>query len=164
MKFTYTDPVPNFDRSKVIGPLCFQMQLKDLKETLALEKIAKAKLYNVIVEDDVASRLILDKGRLQYRKTLLPLNKMRSTVIDNRTVQAAEQIVGSGNAALALARITYDQKVAPAMEFTFGHTFICPTMDEADKICYGHLKKEAVTLDGEFFSPSGTLSGGMLAY
>ncbi|KAG8172159.1 hypothetical protein JTE90_003168, partial [Oedothorax gibbosus] len=97
LNFSYSDPVPRFDRSKVIGPLALHMQLKDPKESLALDKVARGTLFNIIVEDEITSQLLLDKGQLKTRTTFLPLNKMRSHVIDDRTVQAAEQIVGRGN-------------------------------------------------------------------
>ncbi|KAG8190859.1 hypothetical protein JTE90_010284 [Oedothorax gibbosus] len=163
LNFSYADPVPRFDRSKVIGPLALHMQLKDPKESLALDKVARGTLFNIIVEDEITSQLLLDKGQLKTRTTFLPLNKMRSHVIDDRTVQAAEQIVGRGNVALALHRITYDKKLTAAMQYAFGHTLICPTIDQAGEVCFNHLiKKETVSLDGSIFSPQGTLTGGSI--
>lgn len=48
------------------------------------------------------------------------------------------------------------------MEYTFGNTFICANMDVAKKVTFNpRIGRRCVTLDGEVFEPSGTLSGGM---
>ncbi|KAG8172160.1 hypothetical protein JTE90_003169 [Oedothorax gibbosus] len=49
------------------------------------------------------------------------------------------------------------------MQYAFGHTLICPTIDQAGEVCFNHLiKKETVSLDGSIFSPQGTLTGGSI--
>lgn len=47
------------------------------------------------------------------------------------------------------------------MEYTFGSTFICENMEVAKRVTFNpRIARRCVTLDGEVFEPSGTLSGG----
>lgn len=70
--------------------------------------------------------------------------------------------VGKENVRTALSCVRFDQKLTPAMEYTFGNTFICANMDVAKKVTFNpRIGRRCVTLEGEVFEPSGTLSGGM---
>lgn len=83
--FSYSDPSPNFDRSKVKGLVANLINLseKDYASATALEVCAGGKLYNVIVEDEkVATALLGNKNSLKKRVTLLPLNKIQSYSIN----------------------------------------------------------------------------------
>jgi structural maintenance of chromosome 2 len=61
----------------------------------------------------------------------------------------------------ALSLIEYDPVIHPAMEWVFGQTFICKDMETAKKVTFHErILKKSVTLDGDVFDPSGTLSGG----
>lgn len=82
--FSYSDPVPHFDRTKVKGLVANLVELDEanFKDTTALEICAGGRLYNVIVEDEkVAAQLLSNKGSLKKRVTLLPLNKIQPFVI-----------------------------------------------------------------------------------
>lgn len=47
LSFDYADPVKNFDRSKVTGPVCLQIELIDPKYAVALDLAAGGKVsYN----------------------------------------------------------------------------------------------------------------------
>lgn len=86
LDFSYSDPTPNFDRSKVKGLVANLIELDESqhKNATALEICAGGKLYNVIVEDEkVASALLSNKNSLKKRVTLLPLNKINGQVISN---------------------------------------------------------------------------------
>lgn len=47
----------------------------------------------MVVDTDVTSKLLLQRGQLQTRTTIIPLNKITGHVIDRQTVQLAQQIV-----------------------------------------------------------------------
>jgi structural maintenance of chromosome 2 len=60
-----------------------------------------------------------------------------------------------------LSLIEYDPAIHAAMQWVFGQTFICKDMETAKKITFhDRILKKSVTLDGDVFDPSGTLSGG----
>lgn len=78
--FTYSDPEPRFDRSKVKGLVATLIDLdsKNFKSSTALEICAGGKLYNVVVEDEKVGSQLLEKGRLKKRVTIIPLNKINA--------------------------------------------------------------------------------------
>lgn len=78
LDFTYSDPTPNFDRSKVKG-LVAQLFTLDENKTVAgtaLEICAGGRLYNVVVDTSDTGTQLLSNGRLVKRVTILPLNKL----------------------------------------------------------------------------------------
>ena len=47
------------------------------------------------------------------------------------------------------------------MEYVFGNTLICSTAEEAKAVTFHKdIRMKSVTLDGDVYDPSGTLSGG----
>ncbi|KAL7184004.1 hypothetical protein ACSBR2_026221 [Camellia fascicularis] len=62
--------------------------------------------------------------------------------------------VGKGNAEVALSLVGYDQELKRAMEYVFGSTFVCKTIDATRE------KNWHPTLEGDIFQPSGLLTGG----
>lgn len=162
LDFTYSDPVKNFNRSKVKG-LVAQLITVDpsaFGNATALEVCAGGRLYNVVVEDNVTASQILDGGRLTRKVTMIPLNQIRAFVASAAQLTAASS-ASNGAAQLALNLIGYDHEVSKAMEFVFGNTLICPDADTAKRVTFDRsVKMKSVTLDGDIYDPSGTLSGG----
>lgn len=69
--------------------------------------------------------------------------------------------MSGGKARLALSLIGYPEEVANAMFFVFGGTFICDDAATAKQITFSReVGIKSVTLDGDVYDPSGTLSGG----
>lgn len=55
----------------------------------------------------------------------------------------------------------YESDVRKAMEFVFGSTLVCDTLDNAKKVAFDkQVMTKTVTLGGDIFDPQGTLSGG----
>ncbi|XP_074652125.1 structural maintenance of chromosomes protein 2-like [Tubulanus polymorphus] len=161
LQFDYRDPEKNFDRSKVKGLVAKLIQVKDPKTVTALEVAAGGKLYNVIVDSEVTGKKLLQNGQLRRRVTIIPLNKINCRPIDNATVRTAENLVGKGNAQTALSLVGYDKDIERAMQYVFGGSFVCADMDKARKVTFDpKIMKRTVTLDGDSFDPSGTLTGG----
>ncbi|CAG9105406.1 unnamed protein product [Plutella xylostella] len=163
--FKYTDPEPNFDRKRVCGTVCRLMTVKDPVYCTAIETAAGGRLYNVVVDTEVTSKLILQRGRLEARTTLVPLNKIHAACIDDRTVRAAQEHGGGpDNVQLALDLVTYPAHCAPALRWVLGNTLVCKDLQTAKRVTYHpSVMKRCVTLDGDVFDPSGTLSGGARA-
>lgn len=76
--FTYADPTPNFDRSRVKGLVAQLFTLdKDKSEAgTALEITAGGRLYNVVVDTEITGTQLLQNGKLRKRVTIIPLNKI----------------------------------------------------------------------------------------
>lgn len=47
------------------------------------------------------------------------------------------------------------------MQYVFGDAFVCETAEVAKKLAFDpRVQMNCVTLEGDFYSPAGTLSGG----
>ncbi|KAI8973317.1 hypothetical protein BDF20DRAFT_824084 [Mycotypha africana] len=162
LEFEYSDPTPNFDRSQVKGVVAELITLdkQNYDASTALEICAGGRLYNVVVEDEKVGAQLLDNGRLRRRWTLIPLNKIQGQKIPDEVLAKAEQIA-PGKVSLALSLLGYDDEVYRAMEWIFGTTFICKDAQAAKDVTFNkNIRMKSVTLDGDIYDPSGTLSGG----
>ncbi|XP_043213989.1 structural maintenance of chromosomes protein 2-like [Amphibalanus amphitrite] len=160
----YRDPERDFDRRTVRGVVGKLFNLKDVNTATALEVTAGGRLYNVVVDTEVVGKKLLERGQLQKRVTFIPLNKISSSCIDQRTIQHAERMVGKENVQTALSCIKHDPQLTKAMEWVFGNTLICRDLDTAKKVAFDpHVQRRAVTLDGDVVDPAGTLTGGSRA-
>ncbi|KAJ1587639.1 hypothetical protein NDA15_007261 [Ustilago hordei] len=117
MDFQYSDPEPNFDRSRVKGLVASLIQLDQDKHkySTALEICAGGRLYNVVVEDEKVGSKLLANGQLKKRVTLIPLNKINAFVASAEKIGAAQRIA-PGKVDLALSLVGYDDDVSRAMD------------------------------------------------
>ena len=162
MDFQYSDPSPHFDRSKVKGLVATLITLDEKHHTksTALEISAGAKLYNVVVENEQVGKDLLQHGKLKKRVTIIPLNKINAFRASAQKLTAAKKI-GGDRVNLALSLVGYEDEVTNAMAFVFGDTLICDDADSAKAVTFsGAVGLKSVTLEGDVYDPSGTLSGG----
>ncbi|KIW05842.1 uncharacterized protein PV09_03046 [Verruconis gallopava] len=160
--FTYSDPSPNFDRSKVKGLVAqlFTLDKNHLRAGQALEVCAGGRLYNVVVDSSNTGTQLLQNGKLKKRVTIIPLDKITAFRASAEKVGAAQKIA-PGKVDLALSLIGYEDEVNAAMEYVFGSTFICDDPATAKSVTFNpSVRMKSVTLDGDVYDPSGTLSGG----
>lgn len=163
LRFAYKDPEPGFDRSRVKGLVAKLVRVRDSQNSTALEITAGAKLYQVVVDTEKTSELILQKGNLKKRVTVIPLNKINSRCVDPAKVAAAKSIAAAhgGTATLALELVGYEEEVHNAMAYVFGNALVCNSADVAKQIAFDKLiRTRTVTLDGDTYDPSGTMNGG----
>lgn len=163
LDFTYTDPVPNFDRSSVLGYVANLVELtpNDAEQwSTALEICAGGKLYNVVVRDERVGAQLLKNGELRKRVTLIPLNKIAPSRASPEKIAHAKQLA-PGKVHLALDLVRYPPNAKSAMEFVFGDTLICADDETAKRVTYDpKVRMRSVTANGSLYDPSGTLSGG----
>ncbi|KAL8932039.1 MAG: hypothetical protein Q9211_006564 [Gyalolechia sp. 1 TL-2023] len=160
--FSYSDPAPGFDRSKVKG-LVAQLFTLDKDKTQAgtgLEICAGGRLYNVVVDSAETGTQLLQHGKLRKRVTIIPLNKIAAFKASAEKIDAAQKLA-PGKVDLALSLIGYDEEVAAAMEYVFGSTLVSQDAETAKKVTFDpSVRMKSVTLEGDVYDPSGTLSGG----
>lgn len=66
-----------------------------------------------------------------------------------------------GKVNLALSLIGYSDDVSAAMAYVFGDMLICADKEAAQKVTFNKaVGVKSVTLEGDVYDPSGTLSGG----
>lgn len=160
--FHFSDPSPNFDRSKVKG-LVAQLFTLDKDRSVAgtaLEICAGGRLYNVVVDTAETGTQLLQNGKLKKRVTIIPLNKISAFKASAEKVGAAQRIA-PGKVDLALSLIGFDHEVSAAMDYVFGTTLICQDAETAKRVTFDPaVRLKSVTLEGDVYDPSGTLSGG----
>lgn len=163
LNFEFRDPERGFDRSRVKGLVASLVHVKDVIHSTALEIAAGNKLYQVVVDNEQTGKLLLGKGVLKKRVTILPLNKISNRTIDENKLNMAASIANSkgGTAELALQLVGYDDEVARAMQHVFGNAIICSSSKIAESITFDPaIRCRTITFDGDTFDPSGTITGG----
>ncbi|CAL1701767.1 unnamed protein product [Somion occarium] len=162
LDFNYSTPSPSFDRTKVKGLVASLISLDqpNYNKSTALEITAGGRLYNVVVENELVGKELLQNGRLKKRVTIIPLNKINASKMAPQKLQAAQRLA-PGKVHLALSLVGYPQEVANAMTYVFGETLICDDAESAKLVTFApQVGAKSVTLDGDVYDPSGTLSGG----
>ena len=162
IQFDYSDPAKGFDRSKVKGLVAELLELKDVSTSTALEVTAGGSLYSAVVDTDTTGKQLLKNGKLKKRVTIIPLNKIdtRGSIPDHK-LKAAEKSVGKTNVSTALSLVSYEAEVEPAMKYVFGRSFVCRDSKAAREVTFNKdIRTKCVTLEGDVFQPTGTLSGG----
>ncbi|KAF2850438.1 hypothetical protein T440DRAFT_87862 [Plenodomus tracheiphilus IPT5] len=159
--FSYSDPSPNFDRSRVKGLVAqlFTLKKEHTGAVTALEIVAGGRLYNVVVDDATTGKLLLQDGRLRKRVTFIPLQQIKSKNCAEKI--GAAQRIAPGKVNVALSLIGYDDEVVNAMEYVFGSTLVCEDAKTAERVTFDdNVKLLTVTLQGDTYDPSGIVSGG----
>ncbi|GJW42205.1 structural maintenance of chromosomes protein 2-1 [Tanacetum coccineum] len=163
LKFSYHDLVKKFDRSKVKGLVGELTKVKNNSTMTALEVCAGGKLFNIVVDNENTAQQIIEKRDLRGRVTTIPLNRIKSKPVQPQVQKAAVELVGEGNAEVALSLVGYADEVKNAMEFVFGETFVCKTNAAAEKVAFDRrVNTRSVTLEGDLFQPGGLMTGGSI--
>jgi structural maintenance of chromosome 2 len=161
--FKYTPPTPDFDQSRVKGPVAELIKVKDVHtHALALEVGAGVRLYHVVVDTQHTGQLLLDKGQLTQRVTLIPLSHIVHHTTDKEVLEFAQREWGKEKVTHALSLIEYnDPALKPAIHYVFGTLFVCDDLTTAQQVTF-HPKvlTRSVTLEGDLCDPEGTLTGG----
>ena len=160
--FSYSDPSPGFDRSKVKGLVAqlFTLDKDKTRAGTALEICAGGRLYNVVVDSAQTGTQLLQNGKLRKRVTIIPLNKIAAFKASADKIGTAQKLA-PGKVDLALSLVGYDDEVSAAMEYVFGSTLVCEDAETAKKVTFDPaVRMKSVTLEGDVYDPSGTLSGG----
>ncbi|KZT55562.1 condensin complex subunit SMC2 [Calocera cornea HHB12733] len=161
LEFNYTPPA-NFDTRKVHGLVAKLVNLpaSSHASSTALEIAAGGRLYNVVVQDEKVGSDLLQKGQLKKRVTIIPLNKINQPKVPAEKLAAANKIA-PGKVSVALSLVGYENEVKAAMSYVFGDTLICADSTSAQAVTFApQVGMKSVTLDGDVYDPSGTLSGG----
>lgn len=160
--FSYENPTNDFNPNSVKG-LCgelFKLPQNNQRTSTALEVCAGYKLFNVVVDTEKTGSLLLEKGRLRKRVTIVPLNKITSKIINPNSLNEAKRIAPN-KVELALNLVEYDNSVKKAIEFVFGNKLICEDPETAKKVTFNDkIRAGSITLEGDNYDPEGRLSGG----
>lgn len=74
---------------------------------------------------------------------------------------AAAKKLAPGRVQTAISLVGFDDDVSAAMAFVFGGAFVCADEDAAKRVTFdAAVLTKSITLAGDVYDPSGTLSGG----
>ncbi|KAF7459331.1 structural maintenance of chromosomes protein 2-1-like [Cryptosporidium felis] len=164
------DSISNFSKAiktKVKGSVFELIDFSDNRYSTALEMTAGGRLYNLVVESHEVGKRLLTSGLVKKRTTIIPLDKITDPSIPENVVSSARRLIsckeGDLRVVSAMKVIKFDEELNSAMKYCFGHTLIC----EDDKIAkcitfHPEIAVRTVTLNGDIYDPSGTLTGGSL--
>ncbi|CAM9963257.1 unnamed protein product, partial [Hapterophycus canaliculatus] len=120
-------------------------------------------LEQVVVDNEVTGKLLLEQGRLRRRVTIIPLNKITPNPLKQNQLSRAASIAQrmNGNASCAVELVGYDEELRSAMLYVFGSNIVCDSLQIAKEVAFDRgVRAKTVTLDGDSFDPQGTLTGG----
>ncbi|NXG51766.1 SMC2 protein, partial [Psilopogon haemacephalus] len=158
LQFKYKIPDRNWDPRRVKGPVANLITVKDASQAKALEVVAGGKLFNIVVDTEATGKQLLERGELQRRCTIIPLNKIAAGCVQPEKIKLAKSLAGHDDVNLALHLIDYEPELQKAVEYVFGGTLVCNNMDTAQKVTFDkRIMTKTVTTDGEMFDPQGTL-------
>lgn len=153
----YLDPEPNFDRSKVKGRVIRLIEMKDRNYARALEVGSGGGLFSVVVDTDLTAQVLLSHKTLGNVR-FLPLNRMQPRAVPPGKIENIRREFGD-QVQLALNLVKFKKEYQKSIEYVLGNFFVCTTNAQAKKIAFEH-RERGVTLDGNLYDPSGTISGG----
>jgi structural maintenance of chromosome 2 len=155
--FTYERPEASFEASRVKGVVARLVKVQNVDFATAIEIAAGSKLFYVIVDSEQTGKLLLERGSLARRVTMIPLNRIDDKVLEPERVRRAQQAGGN----LALTLIRFDDELEPAMRYVFGRTLVCDRIEQAKKLAFSEqIRCRTVTRDGDLVDPHGTMTGG----
>ncbi|CAL6328318.1 unnamed protein product [Bathycoccus prasinos] len=162
LDFKFKNPDVKFDRAKKVkGTIAKLFDVMDESTMTALEVIAGGKLYQVVVDSADTAKALLERGELQKRVTIVPLDKVDGRKAHDEQVKAAEK-VSNNEAKLAVSLVTAkDQSVQSVMNYVFGRAFVCQTQETAKRVAFDkNVLLNCVTVEGDLLNPTGLLTGG----
>ncbi|WP_029522335.1 chromosome segregation protein SMC [Persephonella sp. KM09-Lau-8] len=141
------------DVKGVYGQVADLIGVKDPELTTAIEAAAGGRLKNIVVEDDrVAEECIrILKQNKAGKATFIPLNRIK-------VQQATKPPLMRGVIGLAADFVEYSKDIEKAIKYVFGETVIVENFDAARTLGIGTFRM--VTLEGDIFEKSGTITGG----
>ena len=112
------DAVGEREKVMVMGKMrgTGRMVVKDSKTGETVE-VAGGKLYQVVVDSEKTGELLLKKGRLQRRVTIIPLNRIKHRTLPQAKVAQAQRVAPRGQVQLALMLVGYEKSVLEAIEY-----------------------------------------------
>ncbi|KAH9635451.1 hypothetical protein HF086_003205 [Spodoptera exigua] len=188
-RLRYKKPEPGFDDKRVYGTICRLIDVVDPIYCTALETAAGGRCPCAAVQrggghggDQQAAPAARGAGAqdhhhpAQQDQRTRHRPRHRAAGAADRTSPRPRYMLGSAparpdtlclqgggpdNVQLALDLVQYPAELRPAMAWVWGGTLVCRDLDTAKRVTFHpSVRRRTVTLDGDVFDPSGTLSGG----
>ncbi|WP_457627353.1 chromosome segregation protein SMC [Persephonella sp.] len=141
------------DIKGVYGQVADLIGVRDPELSQAIEAAGGGRLRHIVVEDDRVAQQCIEvlKKSGAGKATFIPLNRIRVPSVTKPPLMRG--VIG-----LAVDFVDYDPAIEKAVRFVFGETVIVENFDAARSLGIGTFRM--VTLDGDIFEKSGTITGG----
>lgn len=146
------------NESGIIGVVA-DILTADKEYELAIETALSGNIQNIVTEDeDCAKRMIAHlKNQRVGRATFLPL----TSITDPEEFKKKEALDEKGVIGLADSLVNVDPKYRDVAKYLLGRILVVDSVDNAVKIARKYKYTiRMVTLEGEYLSPGGAISGG----
>eukprot|EP00835_Amoeboradix_gromovi_P003537 NODE_238_length_13323_cov_0.463854.p1 type:complete len:1102 gc:universal NODE_238_length_13323_cov_0.463854:13109-9804(-) len=132
----------------------------DSKYHLAISIAGGARLKHIVVERDEVAAYILKNIRLEQRQSFVPLNTLNTKPMNAAKLKLAKQL--SNNSIYSIHDIIeYPIEYKQVIDYCFGNVLFCTNSKMAEQVSFNkQILIKCVTLDGDVYDPSGTVSGG----
>ncbi len=144
-------------KTKIHGPVSKLLQVDKTYATAIGAAIGGA-LQNIVVEteEDAKAAIQCLKQSGAGRATFMPISAVKGTCLDDSRLQQETGFVG-----IASELITYDKAYEGIVRNLLGKTVVFQTVDQAISVSKKYKQTlRIVTLEGELFSPGGSIAGG----
>ena len=153
-------PSADFDRNLVRGRVMKLFTIREDKYARALEEVAQARLFSVVVETEAVGTALLKRKCFEGREVLIPNNKIQTRDVPRELIEYVGSIT-DGKAVHALSLVKFNLAVEKSMQYVFGDCFVCEDSETAKKVAFDpRVRMRCVTIDGDTYNPNGILSGG----
>lgn len=131
----------------------------DKKYEVAIETALGGNIQNIVTKDEATAKKMIAflKEHRYGRATFLPLTSVSGQGFQkDKSVLSAEGVLG-----LANELVDADAQYAQVLSYLLGRVIVVDTIDHGIALAKkNHYSLHIVTLEGEYFSPGGSLSGG----
>lgn len=146
------------DFSGVCGVIADLISTEKKYET-ALETVLGARIQNIVTETEEQAKDIIQylKRERLGRATFLPLDSVK----EGRSLARPEALQEKGALGTAASLVKYNKRYEAVVQFLLGQALVVDHIEHALSIArkYNH-KLSIVTLEGEYLTPGGVISGG----
>lgn len=142
----------------VIGPVSDLIHV-DQKYEIAIETALGGNIQNIVTEDEACAKRMIGflKNNKLGRATFLPL----TSVNGEGNFKKRELLDEKGVLGLANELVECDSKYKNVVAYLLGRVMVCDNVDSALAIAKkNNYSLHMVTIDGEYLSPGGSISGG----
>lgn len=131
----------------------------DKKYEVAIETALSGNIQNIVTTDEATAKKMISylKENRLGRATFLPLTSVKGKgFTKDKSILEANGVLG-----LANELVDADEKYADVLSYLLGRVIVVDRIDHGIALAKAnHYSLHIVTLEGEYFSPGGSLSGG----
>eukprot|EP00834_Sanchytrium_tribonematis_P005468 NODE_332_length_9388_cov_1.370008.p1 type:complete len:1109 gc:universal NODE_332_length_9388_cov_1.370008:8923-5597(-) len=131
----------------------------DDKFNLAISIAGGNKLKHCVVSTDEVAAFILKNIKLEMRTSFVPMNTLQSKSITMSKVEYAKRI--SDKIYSVHDIINYPEEYRKCIDYCFGNVLFAESSKVAEQVAFDkNVLMKCITLQGDVYDPSGTVSGG----